>query len=186
MDTDEKIVLVNGNTERMFGYTREELMGQSLETLIPEDVRGVMPSTTELTSPTAKTRPMGIGLDLDGRRKDGTTFPVEIGLSAIETAGGNLGVAFVSDITQRRQLESAAQTHAQEVQALAASLMTAQEDERRRVSGLLHDQICQQLAALAIDIGSFAAGPLRTAQGRLKAFSGARRRSFGGGASHRL
>ena len=100
---------------------------------------------------------MGIGLDLEGRRKDGTQFPVEIGLSAIETAAGKLAVAFVSDITQRRRLEQGAQAHAQEVQALAASLLTAQEEERRRVSRELHDQICQQLASLAIDIGGLAA-----------------------------
>jgi len=94
---------------------------------------------------------------------------VEIGLSAIETAVGKLAVAFVSDITQRRQLEQAAQAHAREVRALAASLLTAQEEERRRVSRELHDQICQQLASLAIDIGGLAADRVtEEAQHRLK------------------
>ena len=77
----------------------------------------------------------------------------------------------MSDITQRRQLEQAAQAHALEVQALAASLLTAQEEERRRVSRELHDQICQQLASLAIDIGGLAADPPppEDAQRRLEA-----------------
>jgi signal transduction histidine kinase len=95
----------------------------------------------------------------DGRRKDGTTFPVEIALSAVDTPDGKLTVAFVSDTTQRTQLERAALAHSEQVQALAARLLTVQEEERRRVSRELHDQICQQLASLAIDISGLAADP---------------------------
>lgn len=95
---------------------------------------------------------MGMGLNLQARRKDGSVFPVEIGLSAIETAEGKVAIAFVNDISERRGLEAAAQAYAKEVQALAASV--------RRVSRELHDQICQQLASLAIDMGGLAADPL--------------------------
>jgi PAS domain S-box-containing protein len=141
MDAGAKIMLVNANTEKMFGYRREELLGQPLERLVPAH------------------RLMGSGVDLEGHRKDGSTFPVEVGMSAIETAAGTWSVAFMSDITQRKHEEQASQLHAQEVRALAASLLTAQEEERRRVSRELHDQICQQLASLAIDIGGLAADP---------------------------
>jgi two-component system, chemotaxis family, CheB/CheR fusion protein len=170
VDTAAKIVRVNGYTEKMFGYSREELIGQPLEILIPEDARARHAGHHKIYFANMQSRPMGIGLDLEGRRKDGTHFPVEIGLSAIETATGKLAVAFVSDITQRRRLELGAQAHAQEVQALAASLLTAQEEERRRVSGLLHDKICQQLASLAIDLGGLVAdAPLpEDAQSRLR------------------
>jgi len=171
VSADERIVLVNGNTERMFGYSREELVGRRLELLIPESARKRHAEHHKAYFANMQTRPMGIGLDLEGRRKDGTTFPVEIGLSAVDTAEGQLAVAFVSDITQRRRLEQAAQTQAEEVRALAARLLTAQEEERRRVSRELHDQICQQLASLAFDIGGLAAdSPLpEDAQSRLKA-----------------
>ena len=102
---------------------------------------------------------MGLLQSLEGQRKDGSTFPVDIGVSTIESNGRRLRVVFVADITQRRQLERAAQAHSEQVQALAARLLTAQEEERRRVSRELHDQICQQLASLAIDISGLAADP---------------------------
>lgn len=169
VNAGEKIVFVNAHTEKMFDYRREELLGQPLEILIPEEVRARHAEHHKAYFANMQSRPMGIGMTLEGRRKDGARFPVEIALSAIETATGKLAVAFVSDITQRRQLEQAAQTHSQEVQALAASLLTAQEEERRRVSSLLHDKICQQLAALAIDIGGLAAeAPAKFVQERLK------------------
>jgi len=170
VDARGKIVLANGITEKMFGYRREELLGQSLDILVPENARTRHAAHRKAYFADMKSRPMGSGLDLEASRKDGTVFPVEIGLSPIETPAGTLSVAFVSDITQRKQLEQVTRSHAQEVQALAASLMTAQEEERRRVSRELHDQICQQLASLAMDIGGLAAGPpLPDAQSRLRA-----------------
>ena len=171
VDVAGKIVLVNSSTERMFGYKRVEMLGQPLDILIPENARRRHAEHHKAFFANMQNRPMGIGLDLAGRRKNGTTFPVEIGLSGIETATGKIAVAFITDITERKQLEQSAQTHAQEVQALAASLLTAQEDERRRVSRELHDQICQQLASLAIDIGGLAAvpPPPEETQSRLRA-----------------
>ena len=157
VSADEKIVMVNGNTEPMFGYSREELVGQNLSILIPEDLRALHAKHHENYFADMRSRLMGLGLSLEARRKDGTVFPVEVGLSALSSDGNKLAAAFVSDISERKRMEQAVASHAKEVQALAASLLNAQEDERRRVSIELHDQICQQLAALAIDMGSLAA-----------------------------
>src|SRR5208282_5005484 len=117
-----------------------------------------------------RNRPMGGGLDLAARRKNGSTFPVDVALSGIETAEGKFAVAFVTDISERRQMEHSARLQQSEIRALAASLLTAHEEERRRVSRELHDQICQQLASLAIDIGGLVADlpPAEDAKKRLK------------------
>ncbi len=90
------IVLVNSQTEELFGYEREALIGQPIETLLPGYLRE------------AETRAMGGGLDLVCHRRDGSEFPVEISLSAMEAEEGRLVIAFVRDITDRQRGESAA------------------------------------------------------------------------------
>ena len=105
VDDDKKIVFVNGNVDKMFGYTPEHLLGKSLDILIPEDARARHEEHHKIYFANMQTRPMGIGLELEARRKDGTQFPVEIGLGAIKTEAGKLAVAFVSDITERRRME---------------------------------------------------------------------------------
>jgi PAS domain S-box-containing protein len=102
-----QIVLVNARTELMFGYRRGELIGQTLELLLPQSVRAA--HTQHRTSYFAepRVRRMGQDLVLAGRRKDGTEFPVEISLSPIETPDGLLAMAFVTDITERVELQRA-------------------------------------------------------------------------------
>src|ERR1044071_5846145 len=104
-DPTGAIVLVNAETERMFGYSRNELVGQRIEALIPERVRPQhsMPVAGYTGAP--RLRPMGIGMELTGQRKDGTEIPVEISLSPIQTSRGMLVTAGIRDVTERRQLE---------------------------------------------------------------------------------
>ncbi|HEU5196784.1 MAG TPA: ATP-binding protein, partial [Methylomirabilota bacterium] len=92
--------------ERMFGYTRAELLGGTLEILLPERTRPahVAHRTGYFEGP--RVRPMGIGLDLSGRRKDGQEFPVEISLSYVDAEEGRLAMAFVTDITERKRAEA--------------------------------------------------------------------------------
>jgi PAS domain S-box-containing protein len=104
-DGDGIVVLVNSETERMFGYAHDELPGQSIELLIPEHVRPRHHHHFASYRAVPKLRPMGTNLDLHGRRRDGTEFPVEISLSPLPTKQGLLIIAGIRDVTDRRELE---------------------------------------------------------------------------------
>jgi PAS domain S-box-containing protein len=105
VDGEGKIVQVNTQLERDFGYSRDELTGQAVEILMPERTREdhVPLRNRYLASP--RPRPMGAGLKLRGRRKDGSEFPVDISLSPFATTQGNLVLAAIQDITERKRAE---------------------------------------------------------------------------------
>jgi PAS domain S-box-containing protein len=105
VDRAGRIVLANPKAVEMFGYSRDELLGSPIEILLPEGKRQhhTQQRTDYVEHP--RTRPMGIGMELAGRRKDGREFPVEVSLSYIETEEGLFAIAFVNDISQRKQLE---------------------------------------------------------------------------------
>ncbi|HEY2016910.1 MAG TPA: PAS domain S-box protein, partial [Bryobacteraceae bacterium] len=122
-----KIVLANRRSEEMFGYLREELLGARIEILLPVSKRSAHMKDREDFFNRPRPRPMGIGMDLAGRRKDGTEFPVEVSLSNIETDEGPFAIAFVSDISQRKLLEEQLM-HAQKMEAVG-----------RLAGGVAHD-----------------------------------------------
>lgn len=105
IDQGGKIVRVNGQTERMFGHGREELLGQEVEMLVPERFRASHRGQRSAFMEHPSTRPMGPALDLWGLRKDGSEFPVEISLSPIPDREGTLVASIVRDVTSRRQME---------------------------------------------------------------------------------
>jgi PAS domain S-box-containing protein len=104
---DEHGLITEGNAQlqHMFGYTREELVGQSIEMLVPEQHRRSHVGQREGYVNRAQTRPMGVGMELRGRRKDGATFPVEIGLGPLVTGEGTWISSTVVDISERKKLE---------------------------------------------------------------------------------
>lgn len=107
VDAAGRITLVNRQTELLFGYQREELLGHEVEILIPERLRGRHPSYRATFNASPQARPMGVGRDLFARRKDGSEFPVEIGLTPIETPEGLLVLSAIVDITERKRAEEA-------------------------------------------------------------------------------
>ena len=104
-DQEGFIVLVNSATEKLFGYSRQELIGQSVEILVPKRFNHQHPEYRENYIGESKTRPMGHGRDLYGLRKDGTEFPVEVGLNPVETDHGLFVLAAIVDITDRKHAE---------------------------------------------------------------------------------
>ncbi|WP_436930612.1 PAS domain S-box protein [Halosimplex halobium] len=104
VDADGEILRANERVEEMFGYQPAELEGESVELLVPEADRDQHPSQRESYMENPTTRPMGADLDLYARRKDGSTFPVDISLSPIETDDGLEVMAAIRDITDRETL----------------------------------------------------------------------------------
>ena len=105
IDCDGKIVLVNGQAEALFGYTRDELHDQPIEILVPERFRAQHPGHRADYFASARPRPMGGGLDLFGRRKDGSEFPAEISLSPMDSEDGRVITAAIRNVTERKKAE---------------------------------------------------------------------------------
>jgi PAS domain S-box-containing protein len=101
VDSSGQIVLANEQTERLFGYSRDELIGSPVDILVPDSVRARHPAHRDSYFTETRARPMGAGMDLAARRRDGTEFPAEISLSAVETPNGVLVSAAIRDVTER-------------------------------------------------------------------------------------
>ncbi|HWA55015.1 MAG TPA: ATP-binding protein [Solirubrobacterales bacterium] len=105
VDATGRMVFANSQTERLFGYPRDDLLGEAIEMLVPERFRAVHPGHRGAYFAEPRTRPMGAGLELAGLRRNGTEFPAEISLSSIETEDGTLVTAAVRDISDRAESE---------------------------------------------------------------------------------
>jgi len=115
---DGRIALVNAQAEVMFGYHREDLIGHPIESLVPDRFRTshVQDRGRYITEP--NTRPMGAGLELSGRRKDGTEVPVEISLSPLKTSEGTWVVSIIRDVSEQRRIKEALRQSRDQLQSM--------------------------------------------------------------------
>ena len=138
IDGSGTIVLVNRQTEELFGYDRAELLGTSVETLLPERYRHGHQEHRARYRAEPRTRPMGAGLSLLGQKRDGTEFPIEISLSPLVADGAHRAIAMVRDITDRLESEHRLREAAESLQLL---------EDRERIARDLHDLVIQRLFA---------------------------------------
>ena len=106
-DQQGRITQVNARVHSMFGYQQAELLGQSIDTLVPERFRRAHPGHRQEYGAAARVRPMGAGLELFGRRKDGSEFPADIMLGPVETDDGHVVLCVIRDLSEKREAEEA-------------------------------------------------------------------------------
>lgn len=139
-DTDGRIVLVNRQAEKIFGYNRNDLLGHPVEILLPERFMEMHVGHRARYFSAPYTRQMGTSRDLIGRRREGTEFPVEISLSPLETEEGLLVIATVHDITERKQAEETIKASLKEKEVLLREVYHRVKNNLQVIASLLNLQ----------------------------------------------
>jgi PAS domain S-box-containing protein len=143
VDQAGQIVLLNGMTEKLFGYQRDELLGQPLEILIPDELRAAHVHNRNAYRAHPLTRPMGTGLALQGRRRDGSRFPVEISLSPVRSDDGFSVTAVIRDISERKraedQLRAVQEQYTRELELHSEAVQRADHLKSEFLSSMSHE-----------------------------------------------
>ncbi|HLZ32402.1 MAG TPA: PAS domain S-box protein [Nitrospira sp.] len=152
-EEDRTITLFNQGASRLFGYAADEVLGRSIDRLLPDRFRfGHARYMRDFAQSREPARRMAERREVFGLRKDGREFPAEASISKLTVGARTTFTVILRDITERLQTEH-------QLQSFAAQLITAQEEERRRISRDLHDDINQRLALLTIEMNNLETGP---------------------------
>lgn len=143
VDRTGRMLFANRRIEELFAYDRGELVGQPVEVLVPEESRAVHADHRARYGATPRRRPMGAGVQLAGRRRDGTCIPVEISLSPVTTPSGTFTVAVVRDISGRLRAEEELRAAQEELTLL---------EDRERIARDLHDTVLQRIFATGLSL----------------------------------
>jgi len=146
VDNSGRIILANAQTERLFGYAREELIGQSIEMLVPQQLRGTHVGKRDAYIRKPSVRPMGTGLDLAGQRKDGSQVPIEISLSPLGNGDTVLISAAIRDITERRAAQAALRRARDELELRVRERTAELEQANRALQSEMEDRAAAERA----------------------------------------
>lgn len=136
MDEQRVIETVNSATERIFGYTREEMIGRNVKMLMPQPYREQHDNYVQSYLDTGLKKIIGVGREVVGQRKDGTIFPIDLSVGeAVLPNGRRIFTGIVRDLSDRKQLEE--------------KILQISEEEQHRIGQDIHDDLCQQLAAIS-------------------------------------
>jgi PAS domain S-box-containing protein len=164
INADGQIEMVNAQAERVFGYSREELLNQPVEMLVPKRFRQHHPDLRNSFFADPRSRPMGAGRDLYGLRKDGSEFPVEIGLNPIETDEGPMVLSAIVDISDRKQREESIQADLKEKDILLGEIHHRVKNNLQVIYSLLDMQSSKVSDETALHL-------LRESQNRIRSMS---------------
>jgi PAS domain S-box-containing protein len=152
-DRQGKIIFVNSETEKLFAYPRSQLIGEAVEILVPERFRGGQPANRNRNFANTEEKPIGVELELCGRRRNGSEFPIEVSLNHLQTEEG-MFVSTIRDITTRKRIETALKSANRELEAFSYSVAHDLRAPLRAMNGfaqVLLDEYKDKLDAEALD-----------------------------------